>query len=205
MDNQQPLLPLVLTVAPEQLPLFTTVLQSGIEITTPAGTSLGQFLGALPGFTAAYLADAVQTIFHNGTAIDDLTTILSGDRPVLALSSAMPGLAGAIFRKNSFHAALRSDIKTAETASPQAKTLAVTLKLFNSIALDRGKELLARGVRLPAQTLANFFRIRPGLLQAIEAIQLDGKNIESPAMLRALALPTKIDLKILDKTAGTNG
>ncbi len=117
----------------------------------------------------------------------------------------MPGLAGAIFRKNSFHAALRSDIKTTETASPQAKTLAVTLKLFNSIALDRGKELLARGVRLPAQTLANFFRIRPGLLQAIEAIQLDGKNIESPAMLRALALPTKIDLKILDATAGTNG
>lgn len=205
MDNQQPLLPLVLTVAPEKLPLFTTVLQSGIEITTPAGTSLGQLLGALPGFTAAYLANAVQTIFHNGTAIDDLTTILSGDRPVLALSSAMPGLAGAIFRKNSFHAALRSDIKTTETASPQAKTLAVTLKLFNSIALDRGKELLARGVRLPAQTLANFFRIRPSLLQAIVAIQMDGKNIESPAMLRALALPTKIDLKIQDATAGTNG
>jgi hypothetical protein len=205
MDNQQPLLHVALTVGPEKLPLFTTVLQSGIEIMTPTGTSLGQFLSALPGFTAEYLADAVQTIFHNGTAIDDLTTVLSGARPVLALSSAMPGLAGAIFRKNSFHAALRSDIKASEGASPQAETLTVTLKLFNSIALDRGKELLAGGVCFPAETLAAFFRIRPGLLQAIEAIQLDGKDIDSPALIQALALPVKIDLKILAHNAKADG
>jgi len=89
----------VLTVTPEKLPLFTTVLQSGIEILTPAGTSLGQFPSALPGFTAEYLANTLQTIFHNGSAVDYLTTVLCGEKPTLAFSSAMPGVAGAIFRK----------------------------------------------------------------------------------------------------------
>ncbi len=205
MDDQQSLLHLVLTIAEEKLPLFTTVLQSGIEIMTPAGTSLGQFLSALPGFTAEYLADAVQTIFHNGTAIDDLTTLLHGEKPVLALSAAMPGLAGAIFRRNSFHAALRSEIKVTKADSLSEKPTAVTLKLFNTIALERGKELLALGVRLPAATLSSFLRIRPGLLPAIVRIELDEEVIDMPTLLSALDRATKIELKIQDENASTNG
>jgi hypothetical protein len=205
MDDQQSLSHLVLTITPEKLPLFTTVLQSGIEIMTPAGTSLGQFLSALPGFTAEYLADAVQTIFHNGTAIDDLTTLFYGEKPVLALSAAMPGLAGAIFRRNSFHAALRSEIKAKPAGSLSEKPLTVTLKLFNTIALERGKELLALGVRLPAAVLSSFLRIRPGLLPAIVRIKLDEEVIDMPTLLSALAEATKIDLKIQDESAITNG
>lgn len=205
MDEQQSLSHLVLTVAPEKLPLFTTVLQSGIEIMTPAGTSLGQFLGALPGFTPDYLANAVQTIFHNGNAVDDLTTPLHGQKPVLALSSAMPGLAGAIFRKNSFHAALRSEIKTILNDSFSGKTLTVTLKLFNTIALERGIELLRIGVYLPATTLSSFFRIRPGLLQAIMRVELDTKLIDISTLHSAIAQQGRIYLKIQDEGASNNG
>ncbi len=56
----------MLTVAQEKLPLFTTVLQSGIEIMTPAGASLGQFLSALPGFTAEYLTLQDESASTNG-------------------------------------------------------------------------------------------------------------------------------------------
>lgn len=205
MDDQQLLSHLQLTVVAEKLPLFTTVLQSGIEIMTPAGSSLGQFLSALPGFTAEYLANVVQTIFHNGTAVDDLTTLLCGEKPVIALSAAMPGLAGAIFRKNSFHKALRSETQNKQPITLVTKPLAVTLKLFNVIALDRGKVLFAMGVCLPAEVLASFFINRPALLQEILMIQLDGKGIDIAAMQQTLTLPTKIHLKIFDTMALSNG
>jgi hypothetical protein len=205
MHYQQPLLHVQLTVAAEKLPLFTTVLQSGIEIMTPAGSSLGQFLSALPGFTAEYLANVVQTIFHNGTAIDDLTTLLCGEKPVVALSAAMPGLAGAIFRKNSFHKALRSETKNAQPKTQATQPLAVTLKLFNVIALDRGQELFAMGVSLPSEVLVSFFNKRPALLQGILAAQVDGKRTGVAVMLQLLTQSAKIHLKIFDATALPNG
>jgi hypothetical protein len=197
MDDQQSLAHLALTVATEKLPLFTTVLQSGIEIMTPGGTSIGRLLNTLPGFTAEYLANTVQTIFHNGYPVDDLTTLLAGEKPVLALSAAMPGLAGAIFRKNSFHAALRSTTKTDQVETLYAKPLMVTLKLFNTIALDRGEELLLQGVVLPAETLSSFLLRRPALVPAIVRIQLDGEDINPATLLQRLSLAIKVDLKIL--------
>ncbi|MBU1564431.1 MAG: hypothetical protein KJ630_02235 [Proteobacteria bacterium] len=205
MNDQQLLLHLQLTVVTEKLPLFTTVLQSGIEIMTPAGSGLGQFLSLLPGFTAEYLSNTVQTIFHNGTAVDDLTTLLCGERPVLALSAAMPGLAGAIFRKDSFHKALRSETKNEQPITPATRPLTVTLKLFNVIAQERGKELFAMGVCLPAAVLSSFFIKRPALLQEILQIQLDGKGIDIVAMQQLLSSPAKIHLKIFDTMAIPNG
>ncbi|MDK9707352.1 MAG: hypothetical protein OEL83_09895 [Desulforhopalus sp.] len=206
MDEQPSISHLELTISSGKLPLFTTVFQSGIEITTPAGSSLGQFLGALPGFTSEYLAGAVQTIFLNGVPVDDLTIPLEGDRPTVALSAAMPGLAGAIFRKNSFHAALRSDTKLAHAALPDTpKVLTVTLKLFNTIALDRGEELLRGGVQLPAGVFAAFLSKRPELSQAILRIQLDDREFDIAALQRQLALAATIHLKISAAEVQANG
>ncbi len=115
MEDQLSLPSLRLTVVRDALPLFTTVLQSGIEVKTTHGETLAKFLNNFPGFTAEYLADTVQTIFLNGTAVDDLSLPLTGNNPVLALSAAMPGLAGAIFRRNSFHSALRTETKSLQS------------------------------------------------------------------------------------------
>ncbi len=196
MKEQQPLSRLTLKVSGTSLPLFTTLLQSGIEAKTENGTSLGRFLGGFPGFTADYLAEVVQTIFLNGTAVDDLTIPLAGEKPVLALSAAMPGLAGAIFRKNSFHAALRTDT-AAKTSDPQKnEIITVILKLFNSIARERGEELLRRGVCLQTKTLAEFFERRANLLQEIHLIQADGANIDLPDLARYLAEHDRTHLTI---------
>jgi hypothetical protein len=206
MDEQRSLSHLVLTISSGKLPLFTTVFQSGIEITTPAGSSLGQFLSALPGFTTDYLAKTVQTIFLNGSPVDDLTIQLNGERPTIALSAAMPGLAGAIFRRYSFHAALRSDTQKSQDLSPQAtKPLTVTLKLFNTIALDRGMDLFGAGVRLPAAVLSSFLDKRPELTRDILGIQLDDKEIDIATMQQQLTLLSRIDLKIFAEKATANG
>ena len=131
MEDQLSLPELILEVTAESLPLFTTLLQSGIEINCNDGLSMGHFLNELPGFTPEYISDIIQTIFLNGTAEDDMTTPLTGKNPVLALSAAMPGLAGAIFRKNSLHSALRTETRKKNTTESQSESLTVTLKLFN--------------------------------------------------------------------------
>ena len=199
MEDQLSYPSLRLTVAPKALLLFTTVLQSGIEIKTAHGQTLARFLNKFPGFTAEYLANTVQTIFLNGTAIDDLSQSFTGDRPVLALSAAMPGLAGAIFRKNSFHSALRTETKSLHSFVDGQESHLVTLKLFNSIARDRGQELLQAGVCLRADLFMSFLTKRPNLMQSIVKIQLAEKEIDIEELLRLLPEVSRLNLKIVSK------
>ena len=155
--NDKHALPDVHVIVPSHtLLLFTTLLQSGIEIKATSGDTLGKFLDQFPGFTPEYLADTVQTIFLDGTAVDDLTLPLEGDTPVLALSAAMPGLAGAIFRKNSFHSALRTETRTQLSGSEPQKKITVTLKLFNSIARERGGDMLRQGISVRSALFSAF-------------------------------------------------
>ncbi len=177
MESQPHNLPnLELLVAPGTLLLFATVLQTGIAIQSRSGETLGAFLDRLPDFSKDYIINAIQTIFLNGTAIDDLETPLEGDNQILALSAAMPGLAGAIFRKNSFHAALRTTFKEKQAVHRDHAVIIITLKLFNSIARDRGSALLAKGVWINATSLLTFFKTSPTLLAHISHIGLDGKE-----------------------------
>ncbi len=196
MEDQQTLPRLQLTVVPEALPLFTTVLQSGIEIKTTQGISLAKFLSNFPGFTAEYLADTVQTIFLNGTAVDDLSLPLTGNNPVVALSAAMPGLAGAIFRRNSFHSALRTETKSLQSKENQQQTICVHLKLFNSIAKERGAGLLKAGVCIGADLLAGFLTGRSHLLQQIATVRLADKPIDTGKLLGLLPELSKVNLYI---------
>jgi hypothetical protein len=133
---------------------FSSLLQYGILIAIDRPIEIGSFLLALPGFTAEYLEHNVQTIFVNGSAADNLNTPL-GDGGTLALSAAMPGLAGAIFRRQSVHSSLRSAISTHEETEKSGAGY-ITLKLFNRIAVDRGFDLMAKGITIRGQSLYKF-------------------------------------------------
>jgi hypothetical protein len=198
MEDQLSLSSIRLTVTPEALPLFTTVLQSGIAVKVPHGKTLGKFLSNFPGFTAEYLAETVQTIFLNGTAVDDLTLPLTGSNPVLALSAAMPGLAGAIFRKNSFHSALRTDTNALPSEPIQHESITVTLKLFNSIARERGGALLQSGQAIKTDLLANFLSKRPSLWQHVLSIHFNDKEIDQTKLLHVLPNSSRVNLYIVD-------
>ena len=165
--------------------LFAAVFQAGVTMQILSGTSLASFLASLPGFTADYVAEEVQTIFLDGTAIDNLETLIEGDNPVLALSAAMPGLAGAILRRNSFHAALRTTIaaRPAEHHGP----IVLTLKLFNSIARDRGADLLAGGISIDTRKLEDFFATHPSLLAETCHFHWQGESIAAADLPQLLA------------------
>ncbi len=196
MEENPSTLQVRLKVTPKSLPLFTTILQSGIEVESTTNTNLGDFISQFKGFTADYMADTVQTIFLNGTAVDDLTLLLTGSTPVLALSGAMPGLAGAIFRKNSFHAALRTDTSEAEAANISVEPNTVTLKLFNRIAKERGKEMLAHGITIKSSNVTTFFTKRPTLWQHVSGIKSTTSEISKDSFLKLMSQVDSIGLNI---------
>ncbi|THB71816.1 MAG: hypothetical protein D6B25_17935 [Desulfobulbaceae bacterium] len=157
---------------PESLHRFTTLLQSGFYTKSTSNRTLIEFLLDLPGFDKDYVNNRLQTIFYNGDAIDDTSITLSGGEVTLALSAAMPGLAGAIFRKNSPHAGLRKSAP--EMADDQQdKPIMIRVKLFNAVAPERGLDLLRQGVILKSRDLHNFLELRPSLREAMNSIQLD--------------------------------
>jgi len=196
MKNQSTFPELILTVANEDLPFYTTLFQSGIEIKSNNDETMAHFLNNLPGFTIDYVANTVQTIFLNGSAVDDLSTPLGSKNPVLALSAAMPGLAGAIFRRNSYHAALRTATDGAVVNKKENEPTLVTLKLFNSIARERGGELLQMGVTINTRHFVEFMTKRETLIQKVARISLADNVIDKRNLASLLADTKKINLKI---------
>lgn len=179
-----------LQVTPGSSAFFTSVLQYGSRLQARCNMSLGEFLVCCPGFSKDYIKDTVQTIFLDGTAMDDLATPLTASHHVVALSAAMPGLAGAIFRRNGPHATLRTSTGSAPICKDDASPINVTLKLFNAIAKDKGELMLSNGICLESRSAAAFFSRRTELLDRIIEASLDVCDIfpeELPDRLREVA------------------
>ena len=112
----------------------------------------------------------------------------------------MPGLAGAIFRKDGVHASLRTTT-AAELSSQDAleTPISIRLKLFNMIAMDRGEELLANACIITAKSLSAFLSYRPPLYGAIQKATLNGEIIDTNTLQELLATESMIKLTIRNK------
>ncbi|MDA8409499.1 MAG: hypothetical protein M0001_03805 [Treponema sp.] len=182
------------------------LLQAGFSLRAPAGMSARAFMREVLGFPDAYIEGAVSTVFIDDSPVDDIDAarLVEGSR--IALSAAMPGLVGAVMRRHSPYAALRESISYREGeggagggggrvvgndraagegrgggggggAAP-APEVRVGVKLFNSVMVDRGPEVLARGIYLEGQ-------------RAVEALRDLGLDGASPAVAElAVAVTT---------------
>jgi len=139
MSTVQPHPTLELDLPAEALPGFASLLQHGVLFPIAKPIPLLSFLVTLPGFSADYIEENVQTIFIDGVAADNLNKEMV-DGTTVALSAAMPGLAGAIFRRQGIHGSLRSKQVT-DAPGEQSGAGFLTLKFFNSIATDRVEDL----------------------------------------------------------------
>jgi hypothetical protein len=116
---------------------------------------------------------------------------------VIALSAAMPGLSGAIYRRNSIHASLRSvQYKTQDNSGTPAP-VTIRLKLFNTVARDRGPDLLKQGVTIHAGQLVDFLSPREWLARYIDAVDVNGKNIHYDDLPQSLASKNHIQLQLI--------
>ena len=175
------------------LSYFASLLQYGILLPLEKSTTILLLLLKLPGADLEYLQKEVQTIFIDGVAADDLEQKLFPGQ-TLAISAAMPGLAGAIFRKGGLHSTLRSS-SVKDQIQPDA-TGYVNLKLFNSVATDLIVPLLKDGILLTGIHLFKFISRREELFRGETELKLDGSEISLEELLERLEDLPQIFLKM---------
>jgi len=160
------------------------LLQAGFSMRTQSGMSARVFMREVLGFPDAYIEGVVSTVFVDDSPVDDIDAARLVEGTRIALSAAMPGLVGAVMRRNSPYAALRESISyqkdcyavgetkgggsKAEARDPtdgeagggagRSPEIRVGVKLFNSVMTDRGPEVLARGIYLRGEAAVEALR-----------------------------------------------
>ena len=131
------------------VPLFYSLFEKGVVLSTRTGCTLRDFLCGQLGLSDEYLDQRVQTLFLDARPVDDVDKSVVRDGSVLALSAAMPGILGATMRKGGRYAAFRKDISEHGDACGICATSGrVTVKLFNMVATEVGEGLLEGGIEV---------------------------------------------------------
>jgi hypothetical protein len=142
------------SIARARIPAFLFgPLQEGVFLETRAGISLHRFLTEGLGIAPGYVASRITTVFLDGVPVDDLQKAWLAEGSVIALSAAMPGLAGSILRKGGHLAPLRSMVAKKQITPGKDYPIFVKVKLFNSLIQELAQSLLAKGIWLKASLL----------------------------------------------------
>ncbi len=186
-----------LTVDAAFLPRFYQLLEQGFILFAPPGCSVRDFVCRHLDVEPRYLEQRIQTIFLDQKPVDDLDTAVIRSRSVVALSAAMPGLAGATLRKGGQFAAMRQRITCSTVSGPAAtETTPVTVKFFNMVARELGQPHLAKGIRLSSTHLAWFLEKYPDVLSGgIADARLDGEPVD-PQTLAATRWCPEVFLRV---------
>jgi hypothetical protein len=160
---------------------FFQLLELGFLLEAAVGCSLREFICERLGLDGQYLENRVQTIFLDHNPVDNPDTARIREGSSVALSAAMPGLAGATLRKGGRFAVMRNRISChTGTACQSDQQTMVTVKLFNVVAKDLGANLFKNGIRIQGANFGWFIDKHIEALRAhIRSVRLDGKPIDA--------------------------
>lgn len=151
-----------LTATPAVCEKFCLLTGGGFRVSARCGCSVRELLCGQLGVPGEYLEGRIQTIFLNGQVVDDPDVAQVPPGSTVALSAAMPGVAGAMLRKKSRYAPMRSGLSYASpNAEPGADVAGeVVLKLFNLLQRELGLHFLRQGIRISGRALRQLLERR---------------------------------------------
>ena len=170
---------LCLTVEGELIPTFYALLSQGFTVKVRVGCTIRELLHRQLGLNADYIEQRLQTIFLDGKAVDNIDTAVVKGGSTLALSAALPGLAGATLRRGGAYASLRSQISHEKSKlSDHIEEGELVLKLFNLVVWELGPMFLEKGVWIDGKKLQGFFQKAPDSFWAgCRAAELNGQPL----------------------------
>lgn len=165
-----------LTVEKDNVQVFFPILAKGFVVKTKVGCSVQELICRHLGLDTDYLEHRIETIFLDGKAVDNVEDAVVGQDATLALSAAMPGLAGATLRRGGAYASMRHQITHQDCPkNPMVTDGKIVLKLFNLVAKDIGSRFLTQGIWVNGKDLMRFFRKAPKhFWEGCRAVQIDG-------------------------------
>ncbi|MGD9080106.1 MAG: hypothetical protein PVG96_12235 [Desulfobacterales bacterium] len=146
---------LVLNV--NQIAVFLKLIQSGFKLKIQTGLSIRELFCDQLGISDDYFDHRIQTIFLDGKPVDDEDTARVYNGARIALSAALPGLVGAVFRKGGRYASFRRSISHSEDGISNVKGEGeIVLKFFNLVAKELGPTFLQKGIIIEGKRFQNF-------------------------------------------------
>ena len=141
--------------------------------------SIKELLCRQLGMDPQYLEQRIQTVFLNGKPVDDVDSAVVDEGATLALSSAMPGLVGAILRRGGSYAPMRSRISKGDKTEPITYRKGfIKVKLFNLVAKELGPAFLKRGVWVNGKNLEDLMKRQSAeFWRGCLSARVDGDNI----------------------------
>lgn len=196
---------LQLNVRNEEMLALTPLLREGVTVRLTPGRTLRQSMTEDLGIAPDCVEQRVQTVFLDGSPVDDIDADSAEPGCTLALAGALPGVAGIAMRRNSPVGAFRQGITHClghqEPAPPASGSFEVTLKLFNSVALECLGTVLGRGVAVRAARLLELLEdaeVLAGATFALGTPPGPASPVDRAALLAALrGLPGLIRLVVL--------
>ena len=175
-----------MTLASEKTPYLFQLLQQGFTVRVQVGCSVRALLSQQLDISPEFLEGRIKTIFLDGKPVDDIDSTIIKEGSTLALSAALPGLAGATLRRGGTFASLRSQITHPGDDTPIAQREGfIVLKLFNLLMEELGPALLHRGVFIKKEVLKEFLRNLPRDFWAgCQVPKVDGEEVEVDELLR---------------------
>jgi hypothetical protein len=166
-------------VAPDGIHAFFSLLRHGFMVETQVGCSIRTMLCEALGLDDNYVEDRIKTIFLDAKPVDDISTASINDGSVLALSGAMPGLAGATLRRGGHLASFRGSISCrSDGKNALSQDGHVFVKLFNLLVKDLGPIFLKKGILIKKEQLEDFFRRQPeDFWLGLTSAHLNGQKI----------------------------
>jgi hypothetical protein len=180
---------LTLDVDRQGVQSFIPLLRHGFIWPFERGRSIREIL-LEAGIPEEVIENRLQTVFIDGSPVDNLDAPVLEPEARLALSAAMPGLFGASMRRAGYYAGLRESIscpaadRTGRSESGLQGRLFV--RLLNFTAPEMGPYFLCRGVGLQADNLAALLSELPaGFWSACWTVVASGIGVEpEPARLQ---------------------
>jgi hypothetical protein len=171
---------LLLTLGSKKIHHLFQLLQQGFMVRVQVGCSVRALLSRQLNISPEFLEGRIKTIFLDGRPVDDMDSAIIKEGSTLALSAALPGLAGATLRRGGALASLRSQLSHPRDEAPVAEQEGfIVLKLFNLLMDELGPALLHRGVFIKREVLKEFLRNLPKDFWAgCPGPRVDGKEAE---------------------------
>jgi len=171
---------LCLTVEKDRIATFSPLLAQGFTIKIKVGYSVRELLCTQIGLSSDYLEHRLQTIFLDGKAVDNVSAAVVRRNSTLALSAAMPGLAGATLRRGGVYASMRHQITHKTNGGENiVEDGTIVLKLFNLVARDIGPMFLTQGIWVNGKNLQGFLQRAPKhFWTGCRAAEIDGMHGE---------------------------
>jgi len=138
---------------------WNSLLQKGFFLEGMGGMTIRQFLIESLGYDNCLIDDSVRTIFLNSSPVDDIDGATIKDNDRIALGSAMPGLVGICMGRDNPYKEFRSDIACKGNGNEidTAQVVRLFVKIFSTLAVDTGEDVLKRGIQVDAHILADLF------------------------------------------------